>query len=305
MYANGEGVPRDFAEAMKWLRKAADQGDVSAQFGVGLMWYQGRGVPQNYVEAAKWFRKAAEQGDALTQTSLGAMYRDGQGVVQNYAKAAKWYREAAQQGEATAQYELGVMYFQGRGMAQNYAEAVKWYRKAAEQGYTDAQSNLGAMYANGLGVPQDYNEAAKWYRLAADKGDATAANNLKSLTTNRAASAARQQRIDDARALTAEQWAAYRQLITRIEIGYKCGLYDQMQANVAVLGVRSIMDQQQIQNGLAADTTIDAYQEIARAVEQGRLLADDKSEPEFCSKFFSDPADRARLRQIVSDLVRP
>jgi len=34
MYANGEGVPLDYQQAMFWLSKAAEQGDVAAQFKV-------------------------------------------------------------------------------------------------------------------------------------------------------------------------------------------------------------------------------------------------------------------------------
>jgi len=31
MYGIGDGVPRDYAEATKWIRKAADQGDADAK----------------------------------------------------------------------------------------------------------------------------------------------------------------------------------------------------------------------------------------------------------------------------------
>ena len=40
MYANGEGVPQDDAEAVKWSRLAAEQGYASAQF---------TGVPRGHV----------------------------------------------------------------------------------------------------------------------------------------------------------------------------------------------------------------------------------------------------------------
>jgi TPR repeat protein len=38
MYANGWGVPRDYAEALRWYRKAADQGDANAQGNLGTMY---------------------------------------------------------------------------------------------------------------------------------------------------------------------------------------------------------------------------------------------------------------------------
>ena len=46
-----EGVPQNYAEAVKWYRLAADQGDASAQFNLGVMYDKGQGVPQDYAEA--------------------------------------------------------------------------------------------------------------------------------------------------------------------------------------------------------------------------------------------------------------
>jgi TPR repeat protein len=54
------------------------------------MYREGRGVPQNDAEAVKWFRKAAEQGYAGAQYSLGYMYANGQGVPQDYVLAHMW-----------------------------------------------------------------------------------------------------------------------------------------------------------------------------------------------------------------------
>ena len=44
------------------LKAAAEQGDATAQFNLGLMYDTGEGVPKNDAEAARWFRMAAEQG---------------------------------------------------------------------------------------------------------------------------------------------------------------------------------------------------------------------------------------------------
>jgi TPR repeat protein len=124
----------------------------------------------DYPQAVKWFRKAAEQGNAFAQFNLGQIYTQGKGVPQDYAEAVKWWRKAAEQGYAGAQYNLGFMYDKGLGVRQDDAEAVKWYRKAAEQGYAGAQNNLGYMYGLGLGVRQDYVTALMWVNLAAAQG---------------------------------------------------------------------------------------------------------------------------------------
>ncbi len=178
MYENGEGVPQDYAEAVRWYRMAAEQGHANAQSSLGSMYYYGKGIPKDSAEALKWFRLAAKQEDTRGQYNLGWMYENGQGVPQDYAKAVKWYRMAAEQESARAQYNLGMMYTNGQGIPQDNAEAFKWFRMAAEQGVARAQYNLGMMYHNGQGVPQNYAEAVKWYRIAAEQGEALAQRNL-------------------------------------------------------------------------------------------------------------------------------
>jgi len=145
------------------FRVVAGQGDADAQLQLGALYANGKGVPQDYAQAASWYRKAADQGNADAQLQLGALYFRGTGVPQDYAQAAFWYRKAAEQGNVYAQLNLGVLYVLGKGERQNYAQAVSWYRKAAEQGNTDAQKNLVVLYRRGVkGVPKDESQAAYW-----------------------------------------------------------------------------------------------------------------------------------------------
>ena len=132
----------------------------------------------NFKLAYEEFLKAADQGDASTQYGLGVMYSEGQGVPQDYQAATQWYRKAAEQGDAVAQHNLGVMYSEGQGVPQDYQTAVRWYQKAAEQGHAVAQNNLGLMYAKGQGVPRNYVEAYMWFSLAAAQSDDQDAHNL-------------------------------------------------------------------------------------------------------------------------------
>ena len=59
-------------------------------------------MPQDYAEAVKWFRKAAEQDCAIAQSNLGVMYARGNGVPQDYVQAHKWFNLAALRGEKKA-----------------------------------------------------------------------------------------------------------------------------------------------------------------------------------------------------------
>ena len=141
---------KDYAEAMRWAREAADQGYAAAQFDIGVLYANGFGVAQDYAEAMRWYRKAADQGYAAAQLDIGVLYRYGRGVAQDYGEAMRWYRKAANQGNAMAQHNIGNLYEHGWGVAQDSAEAQVWMQKAAAAGNADAKRWLASHQASGL-----------------------------------------------------------------------------------------------------------------------------------------------------------
>ncbi len=66
-----------------------------AQHYLGTMSAWGRGVPKSYAEAAKWYRLAAEQGNPDSQLALGKLYHSGAGLPIDLVQAYKWYNLAA------------------------------------------------------------------------------------------------------------------------------------------------------------------------------------------------------------------
>ena len=128
-----------------------------------------------------WHRKAADQGDVSAQSGLGYIYANGVGVARDYAQALFWYRKAADQGDVNAQNGLGYLYANGRGVAPDHAQAAFWYRKAAERGSEYSQLCLGYQYQFGQGVPPDNAQAVFWFRKAADQGNAQARKELEKL----------------------------------------------------------------------------------------------------------------------------
>ena len=79
----------------------------------------------------------AEQGDVLAQYNLGMMYQNGQGVTLDYKEAVRLYSLSAEQGNATAQLNLGVMYTKGTGVLQDYALAHMWFNFCGSGGDED------------------------------------------------------------------------------------------------------------------------------------------------------------------------
>ncbi len=168
-YSKGEGVPVNKKEAVKWYKKAAEQGYADAQYYLGNAYSKGEGVPEDPKEAVKWYRKAADQGYKFAQFFLGSAYSEGEGVPVNKEEAVIWYKKSAIQGFDMAQYVLGCAYYDGDGVPIDKEEGAKWHKKAADQGFDGSQYYLGWAYENGEGVPENHEEALKWYKLAAEQ----------------------------------------------------------------------------------------------------------------------------------------
>ena len=79
LYGEGRGVQRDYAEALRWIRKAADEGEPTAMNNVGRFYRDGRGVPPDYAEAIRWFRRAAERGIRMLWLRWGSHMSEDKG----------------------------------------------------------------------------------------------------------------------------------------------------------------------------------------------------------------------------------
>ncbi|MDR2292925.1 MAG: SUMF1/EgtB/PvdO family nonheme iron enzyme [Prevotellaceae bacterium] len=161
----------NYGEAAKWYRKAAEQGDATAQCDLGTLYQEGRGVSKDYDEALKWYHKSAAQGFATAQYEIGNMYHFGQGVLTDHVEAIKWYYKAAEQGLKEAQYNLGCQFAKGEGISKDMSKAISFWEKAAEQGYLMAQCILGIVYYSGDEIKQDYAKAKYWLQKALASDD--------------------------------------------------------------------------------------------------------------------------------------
>jgi TPR repeat protein len=87
----------------------------------------------------------AEDGDVDAQYDLGIRYYSGDGVEKDHAKAVKWFTMAAEHDDAQAQFNLGIMYGRGEGADKNINTSMQWLKKAAEQGHAEAVNMLSKM----------------------------------------------------------------------------------------------------------------------------------------------------------------
>ncbi len=173
LYHRGEGLPKDDAQAVYWLTKAADQGLLPAIIELAYWNLQPEhGV--NVDAAIAWYKKAADQGEASAQAILGDIFVEQKFGRLDYTQAVNWYRKAADQGQATGQFGLGARYLLGQGVPQDLEEARRWLTPAANQGHPYAEFLLATMLQAGQGGPADAATAQKYYELAANYGIARA-----------------------------------------------------------------------------------------------------------------------------------
>ncbi len=173
----GLGWSQDIAT---WKAQAAE-GNIGAQYNLGLAYSQGLGLAPDPKEAARWFRLAADQGFAPAAASLGLMYFKGEGVPVDHAEAVRLFRIGAEGGDAFAQLCMGISYANGDQVPQDPAESARWMRLSAIQGNPSAQLNLGNALAAGNGVSVSYAEAGAWWYAAALQGHPKAKANLSNL----------------------------------------------------------------------------------------------------------------------------
>ena len=139
MYAKAKGVDKDENQAKAWYEKAANKGDSSAQFNLGVLLRF-----DDVDESVKWLKKSANNGNAAAQNNLGVMYKLGHiGGWGNPDEALKWYMMAAEGGNKVGQYNVCAIYY-NKG-AHKYNEAKIWCERAKNQGYSKASRLLDKM----------------------------------------------------------------------------------------------------------------------------------------------------------------
>jgi TPR repeat protein len=202
VHAEARGVPRNYAESVKWFRFSAEGGHPAGMTALAVSYFHGHGVSQSDAEAVRWAKLGIEKGAANAMALLGFMHENGRGVAAskdeamrlfrsaadkgfppamtaignllrptNPGEAVRWYRSAADAGEERAMSSLGHAYLAGSGIERNPAEALKWLRSAADKGDAYAMSNLAVYYGGGQGGERNPGEAFRWARMAAEKGD--------------------------------------------------------------------------------------------------------------------------------------
>ena len=136
----GEHVPKDAAEGLDWIQKAAAKNYGPALYEVAIRRMDGSDLPHDVDKGLKEMRAAATLGSPQAQFYLGYRYEKGDGVPLELDRARGYFRLCAAQGLALCQYTLGrLLYDAPVRPERDYLQAIALLQLAAEQGLAEAK----------------------------------------------------------------------------------------------------------------------------------------------------------------------
>ncbi|KAK1748067.1 Sel1-like repeat family protein [Skeletonema marinoi] len=119
---------------------------------------------RDYERAFEYFTKAADFGDVEAQFNLSLMYREGLGVEKDEKMELYYEEEAAISGDPSSRYSLGC-HEGGNG---RYDRAVKHWIIAAKLGHDDSVQRLKGMYKSGYVSKEEFASALRGHQAAVD-----------------------------------------------------------------------------------------------------------------------------------------
>jgi TPR repeat protein len=100
--------------------------DANRNYALGCKYFQGDGVPRDYAQAVVWLRRAAELGHARAQLQLGVCYADGLGLRNDAAQAVAWFRTAAEMIKPSRKKQLNRLEQQHRFFSRDLFCGLRW-----------------------------------------------------------------------------------------------------------------------------------------------------------------------------------
>ncbi len=115
-------------EAVSYYRKAAEQGNADGEYGLGNMYASGEGVKRDPAEARKWILRAAEKNHSRATTALAQAYISGGLALDEKERsgeeARRWVARAADSNYVPALDHLAKAYRTGTlGLAVDLKQA--------------------------------------------------------------------------------------------------------------------------------------------------------------------------------------
>jgi TPR repeat protein len=139
----GRGMPPNAQVAIDCFYRAALLDDPVGQYRYALALQEGAGVAKNFPEAAKYYRLAADHGHPDAQCNYAVLISSGApGVSKDLPEAKRYAKAAADTGHPLAQLVYGQLVLV---LDQDRAEAIRNFQMAAAQGNQRAIRKLQEM----------------------------------------------------------------------------------------------------------------------------------------------------------------
>lgn len=139
--------------------------DIEKQHRIGRLLLEGWGaVRASPADALDWLRRAADRGHAGAQNDLAALYLVGRGTPQSFTRAFNWFTRSAAQGRPEGQFGAGICYLFSRGCVASDVRARQNFEKSAKQHLYTAELVLSAQ--NLVAGILEYDEAVAYERLS-------------------------------------------------------------------------------------------------------------------------------------------
>lgn len=157
------GCPKDDSKYVYWLTKAAEGGNVHAQFSLAFCFGGTHGVAKNDTMYVFWMEKVAVSGnERLQKYALSLLARHFNLLDPNNKKCAYWLKKAAESGCEDQYFSLALNYLYGtHGFQKNSKEFLKWSIRGANSGDSKVSCCrlLGKFYKN-----KNKKEAIYWLK---------------------------------------------------------------------------------------------------------------------------------------------
>ena len=136
----------------------------------------------DYKSAIRYISFLATNGNVRAQYNMGVFYRDGVEVQRDQLEALRWFLKAADGGNMLAQYAAGLAFYRGQGSSPDPKTALDYFLKSALKGHASAPLNIGKLFYSGEGVTKNYKRAYFWWKLASERNAGGAEYNLRKLS---------------------------------------------------------------------------------------------------------------------------
>ena len=173
---SGEGgLAQSYAVARQHYERALELGLPEANLRLGVLYLEGWGVPRDPAEAVARIRRAAEGDYRPAQRVLSDMYAVGIGTKADRQEALAWAQRAAREADAGAQVSVGTLLLKRLSTGEDLKLAREWYQLSVEQEYTRGMLGMAATFFRRGLTTEDRAIGRGWLKLAAGGGNTAAA----------------------------------------------------------------------------------------------------------------------------------